>query len=73
MSPAETERIKLSANFLNTLASGTLLGSVVAPYIGWGVGSVHPDVVGILVLSAFGFVVGVVLHFAARRLLRGLR
>jgi hypothetical protein len=43
VSPADTERIKLTANFLNTLGSGTLLTSMVAPYIGWGIGSVHPD------------------------------
>jgi hypothetical protein len=73
MSPAETERIKLTANFLNTLGSGTILASLVAPYIGWGVGSVHPDVIGIVSLSMFGFAVGVVLHFVARRLLGGLR
>ncbi len=73
MSPADTERIKLTANFLNTLGSGTLLTSMVAPYIGWGIGSVHPDMASILGLSGFGFVIGIVLHLAARRVLGGLQ
>lgn len=73
MGPAQTERIKLTANFLNTLGSGTLLAAMVAPYIGWGVGTVHPDMANILGLSGFGFVIGVVLHLAARRVLGGLQ
>jgi hypothetical protein len=70
--PAEAERIKLTANFLNALASGTILGSIVAPYIGWGMGTMHPDMGNILGLSGFGFVVGIVLHLLARRVLGGL-
>ena len=73
MSPADTERIKLTANFLNTLGTGTLLTSMVAPYIGWAVGTVHPDITSILALSGFGFVAGVVLHASARRVLGGLQ
>jgi hypothetical protein len=36
MTPSEQERIKLTASFLNALASGTILAAIVAPYIGWG-------------------------------------
>ena len=74
MRQGEIERAKLTANFLNALASGTILAAIVAPYIGWGLWTLHPgaDLGNVLGLSAFGFVIGVVLHLLARRVLGGL-
>jgi hypothetical protein len=73
-STGEIERAKLTANFLNSLASGTILAAIVAPYIGWSLGTVPvgQNFGNILGLSAFGFVIGVVLHLLARRALGGL-
>jgi hypothetical protein len=70
MSPGEIERAKLTASFLNSLASGTILAAIVAPYVGWGLGTVRPDtdLWNVLGLSAFG----IVLHLLALRFLGGL-
>ena len=74
MTPGEIERAKLTASFLNSLASGTILAAIVAPYIGWGLGTLQlsADLWNVAGLSAFGFVVGLVLHLFARRALGGL-
>lgn len=73
-SPAEIEQIKLTASLLNSISSGTILAAIVAPYIGMAMGTLAPaaDPWNILGLSGFGFVVGVVIHFIARRILRGM-
>jgi hypothetical protein len=71
LSPAVTERVKLTANLLNAVSSGTILASIVAPYIGMSLGTL-PQSTGlwnILGLSGFGFVSGIVLHLIARRYL----
>lgn len=75
MTQGEIEQAKLTATFLNTLASGTILAAIVAPYVGWGLGTVHPevDLGNLLGLSGFGFVIGVVLHLVARRYVGGLK
>jgi hypothetical protein len=69
LSPAEIEKVKLTASFLNALSSGTILAAIVAPYIGMGMGTVTPssDLWNLLGLSGFGFVCGIVLHLIARR------
>ena len=69
--PSEVERIKLTANFLNGVASGVVLAATVAPFIGVNLGTVKPtaDLLGILALSLLGIVLAVVLHLIARRLL----
>jgi len=74
MTQPQVEQAKLTANFLNALASGTILAAIVAPYIGWGLGTVQlsSDAWNIAGLSAFGFVVGLMLHLVARRVLGGL-
>jgi hypothetical protein len=71
MRPSDAERIKLTANWLNAMSSGTILASVVAPYIGFGMGTltVRSDLLNLLGLSGFGLMSGVVLHFIARRIL----
>lgn len=73
-SPAETEQIKLTANLLNAISSGTILTAIVAPYIGIALGTMTPtaDLWNVIGLSGFGFVIGVVIHFIARRILNGL-
>jgi hypothetical protein len=74
MTAGQIERAKLTASFLNSLASGTILAAIVAPYIGWGLGtlSLSADLWGVAGLSAFGFVVGMMLHLFALRALGGI-
>ncbi len=74
MSQVRSEQIKLTAGLLNALSSGTILAAVVAPYIGFGMGTLaaRSDVLNLVSLSAFGFVSGVVVHLIARRSLRDL-
>lgn len=73
-SPSEIEQIKLTANLLNAVSSGAILASIVAPYIGMALGTLSPagGLWNILGLSAFGFVVGIVIHLIARRSLTAL-
>jgi hypothetical protein len=68
-SPADIEKIKLTASFLNALSSGTILAAIVAPYIGMGMGTLVPqsNLWNLLGLSGFGFAAGIVLHLIARR------
>jgi hypothetical protein len=75
VTPSEQERIKLTASFLNALASGTILAAIVAPYIGWGLGTMQlaGGLTNVLGLSALGFVIGIVLHLLARRTLEDLK
>jgi hypothetical protein len=74
VSTSRTEQIKLTANLLNTLASGTILGALVAPYISIGLGQVPPNnsIPNLIGLSAFGLALGIVVHLVARRQLDGL-
>lgn len=69
MRTGEKEQIKLTANLLNALSSGTILAAIVAPYIGMGMGTVtaSADLVNLTALSGFGFVIGIMLHLLARR------
>jgi hypothetical protein len=69
MSPAKKEQIKLTAALLNSLSSGTILAAIVAPYIGMGMGTITAslDLLNLMGLSGFGFVIGIMLHLIARR------
>jgi hypothetical protein len=71
VSPSVVERIKLTANLLNSVSSGTILASLVAPYIGITLGTLpaNTSLWNILALSGFGVVLGGVLHLMARRYL----
>lgn len=70
---AEIERTKLTANFINSIASGTVLAALVGPFIGVGLGTMpSQDTWNIAGLSLLGLVVALVLHSLARRLLAGL-
>lgn len=73
MNQIKTERIKLTANFINSIASGTVLVALVGPFIGIGLGTMPvQDTWNIAGLSLLGLVVALVLHSLARRLLAGL-
>ncbi len=71
---ARNERRKLTANLLNALASGILLGAFVAPYISVALGQMPPNVSlpNLIGLSAFGVVLAIVLHLIALRQLANL-
>lgn len=68
------EQTKLYANFLNALASGTILVSVVAPYIGIGMGTLSPatDLLHHSSLAALGITIGFILHAFGQRALKRL-
>jgi amino acid transporter len=74
MRTAEVERIKLTANFLNAVASGTVVAAVVVPFAGIALGTVHPaaDPLNVIALSLFLFVSAIVIHSVALRLLSRL-
>ena len=74
MSPAQTERTKLTANFMNAIASGTVVAALIGPFVTVGMGIVHPDsdLLNMIGLSLFGLVLAIVLHLLARRVLLGL-
>ncbi|RYG25391.1 MAG: hypothetical protein EON93_22240 [Burkholderiales bacterium] len=69
MSPSVVERVKLTANLLNSVSSGTILASMVAPYIGMSLGTLpqNTSLWSILALSGFGVAFEIVLHLIARR------
>lgn len=75
MKESDKERLKLTANLLNIVAAGTIVAGLVTPVFSIVSGSVdmnqvHPYFVG--VGAAIAIVVGSGLHWAARRILRGL-
>lgn len=73
MSIADIERTKLTANFLNAVASGIILAALVAPFIGMGLGTVpNGGLANMIGLSVLGLVLSVVIHLSARRVLLGL-
>lgn len=70
MSPAEVEQIKLRANFLNSIASGSVIASVITPAVGLSIGMIDAGSVGfVVVATACGFwgVVGFIIHLLAVR------
>lgn len=74
MNPSETERIKLTAGFLNTLASGTIVLAVLSPIVSGLYGNPPKIDPG---LFAFGILIwtltGLGLHLVARAVLGSLR
>jgi len=71
---ARNERRKLTASFFNSVASGTVIAALVAPFIGLGLGTVQPsaDIWNILGLSGFGLTLAFLVHAIARDLLKGM-
>ncbi len=74
MKPSSIEQIKLTAGLLNAVSTGIILGALVAPYISIGLGQVPPNAspFNLVGLSAFGLVLGIVIHLVARRTLTAL-
>lgn len=71
MRPSEVERIKLTANLLNSVASGTVLAALVGPFVGLGLGTLQAvSLLNIAGLSVFGIMFASVVHLLARRFLR---
>jgi hypothetical protein len=71
---ARNERRKLTSAFINAISSGTILATLIVPFIGFGLGTVHPntDILNIVGISGFGMVLAFVLHRIARDVLKGL-
>jgi predicted Na+-dependent transporter len=73
LKPSEIERIKLSANFANAIASGVVLTSTIVPFVGLALGTVQAANAWIVAgLVLLGLVVAAALHYVARRIVRGL-
>jgi hypothetical protein len=72
MTEAEKERIKLSANFLNTLATATIALGLIAPTVSAVLGIVTGDPARLVVGVAVWLVMGTGIHLAARTLLKRL-
>jgi hypothetical protein len=75
MGRAEEEQIKLTANWLNIVAAGTVVTGAVAPLIAYAIGTIpngaaSPYIVG--VGSAVSLALGIGLHLFARHSLRRL-
>ena len=75
MRPSEVERIKLTANLLNSIAAGTVIAVFIAPIVGVALGTL-PSVIGplnVIGLGLGGMVFAVMVHLGARRLLLSIR
>jgi formate/nitrite transporter FocA (FNT family) len=70
----EHERIKLTSVFLSNLGSGSILTSIVAPYISFVTGAVQTsaDWRNIVAGCMFGMTMGAILFVEARRSLEKL-
>ncbi|HEX8166970.1 MAG TPA: hypothetical protein VF601_14455 [Beijerinckiaceae bacterium] len=75
MSVIHNERVKLTATWLNTLASATATVGVLAPLasIVYGLGPSQPSLIALVPAMAIWFFAALALHLGARRMLRGLR
>ena len=73
MSPTKAEQIKLTASFMNSVASGTVLAALVGPFVGVSLGTMPTQAVwNVFGLSLFGLVLAIILHLLARRVLANL-
>lgn len=75
MRPAEVERIKLTANLLNSIAAGTFIAAVIAPSVGYILGTPQgvASSLNVAALTLCGIMFATVLHLAGRRLLLNIR
>ena len=69
MTEGEKERLKLTANFLNILAAGTVVTGGVAPVIGSLFGSIDASYLSVGTGSVICVGIGILLHSVARSLL----
>jgi hypothetical protein len=72
MSLVHNERVKLSATYLNNIGVGCFIAGFVAPSISLANNGFQSSLVSVLGGAAW-FLVGLTLHFLARRLLGGLK
>ena len=72
MSTAEIEKVKARVAFLNSIASSSIVASVVTPAIGLAIGLLDPSSLDLIIVSlvcALWFVVAYQIHlFALRQL-----
>lgn len=69
----KNEQIKLTAGFMNGVASGIVLVGLVTPLVGSALGTFPvEDAWNLMGLGLFGFVAALVLHSFARRMLANL-
>ncbi len=75
MSLIHNERIKLTANWLNALATALVATGAIAPVAAWlyGFPSAVADALDLGILSAACTLSGAGLHWLARRVLGGLK
>jgi hypothetical protein len=69
----DNERTKLAANALDRASTACLAVGILAPLATLLQGQAHPPLVGVVVSFAGWLGAAVVLHFAARRMLGGLK
>ncbi|HWJ87558.1 MAG TPA: hypothetical protein VNS12_05775 [Pelagibacterium sp.] len=70
----ENERTKLTANFMNAVASGSILVAIIGPLVGMALGTMPAqETWNIVGLSLLVIISAIVLHFLARRVLAGLK
>ena len=74
MSLVHNEQVKVTANWLNTLATATVTVGVLAPLASaiYGLGLPPPNVVALLPALVIWFLAALALHLGARHVLRGL-
>ena len=70
MTEGEKERLKLTANFLNILAAGTMVTGGVAPAVGALFGTIDVGYAAVVLGSIICFAFGIALHSFARSLLK---
>ena len=76
MSLVHNERIKLTAAAIDRISTATLVGGFFGPIATTFTSTAAVDDFGLrkmLVFSAFSIIVSILLHFGARRILRGLK
>lgn len=75
MSLVHNEQTKLSAAWVNTLATALVAAGTFAPFAGLLYGLARPEVsgAGLVFIAVACLVAGIALHFGGRFLLTGLR
>ncbi len=72
---ASKEQLKLRATFLNSVAASSVVASVITPGVGLSIGAIQWASDRLWIISsacAFWFVIAVLLHVIAYRLVAGL-
>ena len=76
MSTIHNERVKLTANWLNIMAAGTIIAGSITPLVtlGYGLRDGDPPATGTIALLTLVWIsAGCALHWMARHVLRRLR